>query len=602
MSYRTFKRVLGETSLERKCLWWFGVSLAVLLWLSFYWYSNRTAMLVYERDRVMGRELVRAAWLEEHGWFEQQLESSRSQVEGGNATATAEEDHKLFKDLMESNRDIAGEFEAYPVLPPNDKNANPPQSKFEQELVAKFSKRTDDSSLADDPVVQRGFDDRIQITEDGQRLYHYWQPIYAKTSCLSCHRVAFGRAPDPNLREGDLMAVMRITTNQEETHNEIAKNKAYLWSVAVAIGFVSMFLLYFIIRYVIVKPVTHLRDVSDAVREGDVSQRAEIHTGDEFEELGAAFNRMVRQLLRQKDELQDVNGELDAKLDQLAQANMRLYELNRLKSDFLATMSHELRTPLNSILGFSDVLSTIDKLDDKQKRYVGNIQRSGRMLLEMINDILDLAKMESGRMDIRPTEFRIDSVLAAQCDMARPLTERKNIDLDCHIAPHLPSLRQDQAKLQQILNNLLSNAIKFTPEGGRITVSADRDAEGRLQLQVADTGIGISESEQQMIFEKFRQGTAAAPMGDTMTREHSGTGLGLSIVRELCRVLGGEVSLRSTLGKGSTFTVELPWEIELQTDLDGQLSDDVAQFSQAKPADFFSRHPTAIPEPAAAPS
>jgi signal transduction histidine kinase len=339
--------------------------------------------------------------------------------------------------------------------------------------------------------------------------------------------------------------------------------------------------------------------VSDAVREGDVSQRADIHTGDEFEELAAAFNRMLRQLLRQQDELQDVNVELDGKLDQLAQANMRLYELNRLKSDFLATMSHELRTPLNSILGFSDVLSTIDKLDDKQKRYVGNIQRSGRMLLEMINDILDLAKMESGRMDIRATEFPIQLVLAAQCDMARPLTERKNIDLDCHVGQNLPPLVQDQAKLQQILNNLLSNAIKFTPEGGRITVSADRDEQGRLKLEVADTGIGISDDEQQMIFEKFRQGTAAAPTGDTMTREHSGTGLGLSIVRELCRVLGGEVSLRSSLGKGSTFSVELPWELNLQNDLDAQLNDEVAHFSQTKLSEFLGHNGHAVSEPVA---
>ena len=602
MSYRTFKRVLGETSLERKCLWWFGVSLAVLLWLSFYWYSNRTAMLVYDRDRVMGRELVRAAWLEEHAWFEQQLERSRSQIEGGSAGATAEQDHKFFTDLIESNRDIAGDFKAYAILPSNAKNVNPPQSPFEQELLATFSKPKDDPSVADDPVVQRGFDDRIQVAEDGQRLYHYWQPIYAKASCISCHSIAFGKAPQGDrLTEGALMAVMRITTDQQATHNEIAKNKAYLWSVAVAIGFVSMFLLYFIIRYVIVKPVTHLRDVSDAVREGDVTQRAEIRTGDEFEELGAAFNRMLRQLLSQQDELQDVNKELDGKLDQLAQANMRLYELNRLKSDFLATMSHELRTPLNSILGFSDVLSTIDRLDDKQKRYVGNIQRSGRMLLEMINDILDLAKMESGRMDIRRTEFPIDSVVAAQCDMARPLTERKNIDLDCQVTPRLPKLRQDQAKLQQILNNLLSNAIKFTPEGGRITVSADRDAKGRLQLQVADTGIGISESEQQMVFEKFRQGTAVAPTGDTMTREHSGTGLGLSIVRELCRLLGGEVSLRSTLGKGSTFTVELPWEIEPDSDLDAQMNEEVLTFSQARLTDLFGHNGSPLPEPAQLP-
>ena len=112
---------------------------------------------------------------------------------------------------------------------------------------------------------------------------------------------------------------------------------------------------------------------------------------------------------------------------------MRLYEMNMLKSDFLATMSHELRTPLNSILGFSDVLGSIDALDDKQKRYVQNIQKSGKTLLEMINDILDLAKIESGKMETRLTDFRIAQVVAAQCDMARPLTERKNIDLESHV-------------------------------------------------------------------------------------------------------------------------------------------------------------------------
>jgi signal transduction histidine kinase len=339
--------------------------------------------------------------------------------------------------------------------------------------------------------------------------------------------------------------------------------------------------LYFVVRYVIVRPVKHLRDVSNAVREGDVSQRAEIFTGDEFEELGNAFNRMVRQLLDQRDKLVDVNSELDAKLDELAQANMRLFEMNRIKSDFLATMSHELRTPLNSILGFSDVLSGIDALNDKQKRYVSNIQRSGNVLLEMINDILDLAKMESGRMEIRPSCFTIENVITAQCDMARPLAERKNIDVVVRIEPGLPKLEQDQAKIQQILNNLLSNAIKFTPEGGRITIDASRSDDGQLEIKVDDTGIGISESEQQLVFEKFRQGTAALPGGDAMTREHSGTGLGLSIVRELCRLLGGEVSLSSVVGKGSTFTVTLPWVVDPRLAMESRMNDDVKEFSRS---------------------
>ena len=129
--------------------------------------------------------------------------------------------------------------------------------------------------------------------------------------------------------------------------------------------------------------------------------------------------------------------------------------------------------------------------------------------------------------------------------------------------------------MQQILNNLLSNAIKFTPEGGRISISAERDDLGDLRLKVTDTGIGISPDEQQLVFEKFRQASSVLPDGDAMTREYSGTGLGLSIVRELCRLLGGDVSLESELGKGSTFTVRLPWRLEESPRLDSQLREDL---------------------------
>jgi signal transduction histidine kinase len=178
-------------------------------------------------------------------------------------------------------------------------------------------------------------------------------------------------------------------------------------------------------------------------------------------------------------------------------------------------------------------------------------------------------------MDVKPSEFKIGPVLGAQCDMARPLTEKKNIDLELIVAPNLPPMKQDQAKVQQILNNLLSNAIKFTPDGGRICVTAKRSANGELVLTVVDTGVGISEEDQALVFEKFRQGSGAIPGGDAMTREHTGTGLGLSIVRELCRLLGGEVTLESTLGRGSTFTVRIPWELEAERRLNRQLHDDL---------------------------
>jgi len=180
----------------------------------------------------------------------------------------------------------------------------------------------------------------------------------------------------------------------------------------------------------------------------------------------------------------------------------------------------------------------------------------------MINDILDLAKIEAGKMEIRPVPFDVEAVVAAQCDMARPLAEKKEIDLTHDVGPGLESIVQDQAKVQQVLGNLLSNAVKFTPGGGRVDVRARllpaTPGTGELVLEVVDTGVGIAPDEQQTIFEKFRQGGLPQRGDDAMTREYSGTGLGLSIVRELCRLLGGDVTVESQLGRGSRFTVRLP--------------------------------------------
>jgi signal transduction histidine kinase len=337
-----------------------------------------------------------------------------------------------------------------------------------------------------------------------------------------------------------------------------------------------MIALYVIVRYVIVKPLKHLRDVSEEISKGNTELRAEINTHDEFEELADAFNRMLRHMTEAQDELRDVNANLDAKVDELAQLNMRLYDMNRLKSDFLANMSHELRTPLNSIIGFSDVLHGIDSLNDKQRRYAQNIQKSGRVLLEMINDILDLAKLEAGKMEVRPSEFRLDIVLSAQCDMVRSLTEEKNIDLNLIVNANDPPVYQDQSKIQQILTNLLSNAIKFTPEGGRITVSARHLPGDKLELTVADTGIGIADEDREVIFEKFRQSSMVLD-NDGLTREHSGTGLGLSIVRELCKLLGGEISFASELGQGSTFKTILPWNLTDRPAFTSELSEKLGE-------------------------
>ncbi len=196
---------------------------------------------------------------------------------------------------------------------------------------------------------------------------------------------------------------------------------------------------YVIVRYVIVKPVKHLRDVSDAIAAGKLTVRTQIQTGDEFEELAHAFNRMLHNLVAMQQELRAVNHDLDRKVDELAQANLALFEMNRLKSDFLATMSHELRTPLNSIIGFSEVLSGSDQLNERQRRYAANIQTSGKMLLGMINDILDLAKIESGKMEVRTEDFSIRDVCEALAG-ARPADRRAE-----EHRPGMPARRGDPA-------------------------------------------------------------------------------------------------------------------------------------------------------------
>ena len=181
-------------------------------------------------------------------------------------------------------------------------------------------------------------------------------------------------------------------------------------------------------------------------------------------------------------------------------------------------------------------------------------------------------------MDVRPARFSVYDVCEGLLTMFRPMAEKKNIDLRGALAAGVPEVRQDAVKLQQILSNLLSNAIKFTPEGGRVLLKAEADG-GHLVLTVSDTGVGIAPEEQGLIFEKFRQA------GNPMTREHGGTGLGLSIVRELTRLLGGEVSLQSELGRGSTFTVRLPLELSEEPRLEFDLAHEGVDLSKAQRVD-----------------
>lgn len=381
--------------------------------------------------------------------------------------------------------------------------------------------------------------------------YVYYHAVTFEERCMRCHKVHSSSAADPIP-----FRVVKVLRPYQQMKVASTPTIAGLIAIAMVTLAATLFVVHWVVRRLVLRPLAHLKSVSDAISSGKTDLRASIDTGDEFNELADAFNRMLRHMTESQGKLQRLNDELDVRVDQLAQANLNLFEANRLKSDFLANMSHELRTPLNSIIGFSEVLTDIPALSDKQRRYAGNIQNSGKLLLEMINDILDLAKVEAGKMTVSPSTFNLCTLVSAQCDMLGSLIDEKNMDLQLECGD-VPDVFQDQPKIQQILTNLLSNAIKFTPDGGIITVATAPASDDHFCLTVSDTGVGIPESDFAIIFEKFRQSNEVLRNGG-LTRNHSGTGLGLSIVKELCKLLGGEIRLSSQLGTGSKFSVILP--------------------------------------------
>ncbi|HEU4369625.1 MAG TPA: GAF domain-containing protein [Methylomirabilota bacterium] len=244
--------------------------------------------------------------------------------------------------------------------------------------------------------------------------------------------------------------------------------------------------------------------------------------------------------------------ELEARNREIEDQSRQLEVASRHKSEFLANMSHELRTPLNAILGFSEVLTErmFGELNEKQAEYLKDIYASGQHLLSLINDILDLSKIEAGRMELELTDFDLQAAIDNALTLVRERAGRRGITLGRDIDDRLGVIRGDERKVKQVLLNLLSNAVKFTPEGGRIDVRAALN-EGLVEVSVADTGVGIAPEDQEAVFEEFRQvGTA--------DQKVEGTGLGLALSRKFIELHGGRIWMKSQVGQGATFTFSLP--------------------------------------------
>jgi two-component system sensor histidine kinase/response regulator len=253
-------------------------------------------------------------------------------------------------------------------------------------------------------------------------------------------------------------------------------------------------------------------------------------------------------------ELQDLNAELQWQRQASLEAKFQADEANRSKSDFLANMSHELRTPLNSVIGFSEVLEDelFGQLNTKQHEYVANILFSGRHLLDLINDILDLSKVEAGKLELEPSVVKLHSLLQSSLTMLQEKALKHNLHLALELSNDCErELVADERKLKQIMFNLLSNAVKFTLDGGSVRVSARTVAEF-IEISVEDTGIGISREDLPKLFKEFSQLTSP------YTRGHEGTGLGLILTRKFVELHGGKIGVTSEPGKGSSFYFTLP--------------------------------------------
>jgi signal transduction histidine kinase len=329
-----------------------------------------------------------------------------------------------------------------------------------------------------------------------------------------------------------------VTGTSAETNALIAENRAaftasQLTFVGVAIvGILLALLLGYALSWSVIGPIKRMESRLGAIASGDFSGHVDVPNRDELGSLATNINAM-------NDQLGRVYGELET--------------ASRHKSEFLANMSHELRTPLNAIIGFSEVLreEMAGPLNETQQQYIQDVLEAGQHLLSLINDILDLAKVEAGRMELALGEVSINDTLESGLTMHRARADRNNITLTLTIDPDLGVVIADERKVRQVVFNLLSNAVKFTPSGGRVEVSATRH-DGFVEIAVADTGPGISAADRERIFEEFQQ--ASGPAAGSI----EGTGLGLTLSKRFVELHGGRLWVESELDEGTTFRFTLP--------------------------------------------
>ncbi len=380
---------------------------------------------------------------------------------------------------------------------------------------------------------------------------NYIKVFHATESCISCHNPQGSARP---FSQNELIGAVVIQRPAAEITRTIWLNRVWIFIAGLIAGTGAIVAFYMITQRVILRPIRQLRALANNVAEGNLDIRSAIKTGDEYEKLSEAFNHMLDGLQAAQEKLRQANKQLDTKIAELSERNIDLFKANKIKSEFLANISHEFRTPLNAILGFAEILREKPELlkKDKGQRYAENIIEGGKNLMNMINDLLNLAKAEAGKMELHIEKTSIPQLCKLVVGSFSALTKKKKIKIKLVVDDNIPVLSTDAGKVQQILYNFLSNAVKFTDESGRIEIRASMQGEQMVRIAVSDTGCGIAAADKEKIFDKFRQ------VDGSITRQSAGSGLGLAISKELAAMLAGNIGMESEADSGSTFWLDIP--------------------------------------------